>query len=153
MNKDILSGGVLLAVAGLYYLGTRQIARSSLEDGVGADGLPIVLAILLAGLAVLLILRSLIVARPVGGAAAVDGEYHAKFTRALGLLAIAGGYAVVAPIIGYVPALALLIAAVALYEGAQPSWRLAIVAVLGAGGFWLFFVWLLGVEQPSSLLF
>ena len=153
MSKDILSGGVLLAVAGLYYLGTRQIAHSSLEDGVGADGLPVMLAILLAGLALLLMLRSFIVASRSSGAAAADGEYHAKFTRALGLLAIAGGYTVVAPIIGYVPALVLLIAAVALYEGARPSWRLAAVAVLGAGGFWLFFVWLLGVEQPSSLLF
>jgi hypothetical protein len=152
MNKDILSGGALLGVAGLYYVGTRQIARSSLEDGVGADGLPMVLAILLAVLALLLILRSFIVASP-SGAAPADGEYHAKFTRALGLLAIAGGYAVIAPIIGYVPALALLIAAVALYEGAPPSWRLPVVAILGAGGFWLFFVWLLGVEQPSSLLF
>lgn len=153
MNKDILSGGVLLAVAGFYYLETRQIAHSSLEDGVGADGLPVVLAILLAGLAVLLILRTFILASPSGGAAAASGEYHAKLPRALGLLAIAGGYAVVAPIVGYVPALVLLIAAVALYEGARPSWRLAVIAVLGAGGFWLFFVWLLGVEQPSSLLF
>ncbi len=44
MNKDMLSGGVLLAVAAVLLSGHAQIARSSLEDGVGADGLPVVLA-------------------------------------------------------------------------------------------------------------
>jgi ABC-type cobalamin transport system permease subunit len=59
----------------------------------------------------------------------------------------------VAPLVGFGPALALLIAAIALYEGAVPSWRMALVAVAGALAFWLLFVQLLGVEQPRSLFF
>lgn len=155
MIKDILSGGVVLAVAGFYYLGTRQILHSSLEDAVGADGLPLILSAVLAGLGVLLILRSLLTLRgkPAGKIPAVDGEQRASLPRALGLLAIAAGYALIAPVIGYMPAIALLIVAVAIYEGIRPSWALAITAVGGAVGFWLFFVWLLGVEQPRSIFF
>lgn len=154
MTKDILSGGVILAVAGAYYLGTRQILHSRLEDGVGADGLPLILSVLLAALGVLLILRGLLAPRSrAGGSAVGSGEYLAPLPRALGLLAIAAGYAVLAPFIGYLPAIVLLIAAVAIYEGVRPSWGLAITAIGGGIGFWLLFVWLLGVEQPSSIFF
>ncbi len=157
MKKDILSGGVILAVAGAYYLGTRQILHSRLEDGVGADGLPLILSVLLAGLGVLLILRSLLVSRSKTTAgdspAAENGEYHSTLPRALGLLAIAAGYALIAPLVGYLPAIALLIAAIAIYEGMQPSWSLAVTAIAGAVGFWLLFVWFLGVEQPTSMFF
>ena len=73
--------------------------------------------------------------------------------RALGLLAIAAGYVVLAPLVGYAVALALLIASVAAYEGMTLSWRLAAVAAGGAVVFWLLFVQLLGVEQPQSWLF
>ncbi len=156
MIKDLLSGGVVLAVAGVYYLGARQILHSSLEDGVGADGLPLILTVLLASLGVMLILRTLLFPSPsrARSAPADGGEYQAPFPRALGFLAIAVGYALIAPIIGYLPAVALLIAAVAMYEGGmRPSWRLAIIAVGGAMAFWLLFVWLLGVRQPAGMFF
>jgi putative tricarboxylic transport membrane protein len=154
MTKDILSGGVIIAVAGAYYLGTRQILHSRLEDNVGADGLPLILSGLLAALGLLLIVRSLLTSRAKVSVNAGDpGEYHAPLPRALGLLAIAAGYALVAPIIGYLPAITLLIAAVAVYEGMRPSWILLVTAIGGAIGFWLLFVWLLGVEQPSSMFF
>jgi hypothetical protein len=71
----------------------------------------------------------------------------------LGLLGIAAAYIVVAPLVGYGVALALMIAAVAMYEGMRPSWRMAVVAAAGALAFWLLFVQLLGVEQPTGLLF
>jgi putative tricarboxylic transport membrane protein len=70
-----------------------------------------------------------------------------------GFAAIAAGYVLVAPLVGFAPALALLIAAVAVYEGMRPSWRVAVVAAAGACAFWLLFVQILGVEQPRSLLF
>ncbi len=155
ITKNTLSGGVILAVAGAYYLGTRQIAHSSLDDGVGADGMPLILSAMLAALALLLILRSLLVSRSktAGRTAADADDPSASVPRALGFLLIGFGYAVVAPIIGYIPAIALLIAAVGMYEGLRPSRHLAVVALAGAAGFWLLFVWLLGVEQPSSILF
>src|SRR3712207_2942533 len=53
MNKHVLSRVILLVGAGAYYWATLQIPNSSLSDEVGAQGLPRILAFLLAGLAVL----------------------------------------------------------------------------------------------------
>jgi putative tricarboxylic transport membrane protein len=153
MNKDVVGGLILLCLAGAYYWATRQIADSSLSDEVGAQGLPTILGFLLAGLAVLIMARGAL-ARPRPVAMAADPEdADAPPRRALGLLAIAAGYVVLAPLVGYAVALALLIASVAAYEGMTLSWRLAAVATGGAVVFWLLFVQLLGVEQPQSWLF
>ena len=152
LNKDVLSGGILLVVAGAYYWATLQIPDSSLSDEVGAQGLPRILALLLAGLAALIVFRGLVMARKAAVAAGPE-EGEAPLPRALGLLAIAASYIVVAPLVGFGPGLALLIAAVALFEGMRLSWRMAVVAAAGAFAFWLLFVRLLGVEQPASLWF
>lgn len=155
MNKDIVSGLILLGLAGAYYWAMRQIPDSSLSDEVGAQGLPLILAVLLAGLALALVLRGLAVSRrrPLTSEASADDDETAPLPRALGFAAIAAGYVLVAPLVGFAPALALLIAAIAVYEGMRPSWRVAVVATAGAIAFWLLFVQILGVEQPRSLLF
>ncbi len=62
MNKDSLSGLVLLALAAAYYWATGAIADSTLSDEVGAIGLPRVLTVALAGLGLILIVRSLLTA-------------------------------------------------------------------------------------------
>jgi putative tricarboxylic transport membrane protein len=155
MNKDVVSGLALLGLAAAYYWALRQIPDSSLSDEVGAQGLPLILAILLAGLAVAIVLRGLAVSRrrqPASEASADDDE-TAPPRRALGFVAIAAGYVLVTPLVGFAPALALLIAAVAVFEGTRPSWRVAAVAVAGAFAFWLLFVQILGVEQPRSVFF
>lgn len=155
MNKDVLGGVILLIAAGAYYWVTLQIPDSSLADEVGAQGLPRILAFVLAALALLIIVRGLVLARQHRPAVPVDAdeEETASPRRAIGFLVIAAGYVIVAPLIGFGPALALLIAAVAMYEGMRPSWRMGAVAVCGAVAFWLLFVGLLGVEQPASRLF
>jgi hypothetical protein len=156
MNKDVLSGAILLGVAGAYYWATLQIPHSSLSDEVGAQGLPTILAVLLAAVAVFIVVRGIVIARRKSTAAVVgvaDDEPDASPRRALGLLAIGAGYLIVAPVLGYGPAVALLVAAVATYEGMRPSWRLAATAIGGAIAFWLLFVQVLGVEQPTGLLF
>ena len=155
MNKDVVSGLILLAVAVAYYWATGLIFDSSLSDEVGAQGLPRMLAFLLAGLALLIVGRGLVVARGphIVPDADPDEEPVAATPRALGFLAIAAGYVAVAPLVGFGPALALLIAAVAVYEGIRPSWHLVLVAASGAFVFWLLFVQILGVEQPQSLFF
>lgn len=155
MNKDVLSGAILLALGAAYYWATLQIPGSSLSDDVGAQGLPTILAILLVTVAALIIGRGIIIARRPLAVAAMrddDDEPDARPQRALGLIGISFGYVLLAPFLGYGPALALLIAAVATYEGVRPSWRLAAVAAGGAVVFWIIFVQLLGVEQPASIL-
>lgn len=154
MNKDVVSGLILLGVSAAYYWATQQIPGSSLSDEVGAQGLPTMLAIVLALVAVLIVIRGLAMGRGRQLAtAANDDEDTAPPSRALGFLAIAAGYVLVAPLIGFAPALALLIAAVAVYEGLRPSWRMAVVAVSGGIAFWLLFVQILGVEQPQAFFF
>jgi hypothetical protein len=63
VNKDVLSGAILLAVSAAYGWATLQIPDSSLSDEVGAQGMPRILAYLLAVLAALIIARGVIMAR------------------------------------------------------------------------------------------
>jgi len=157
-NRDVASGVVLLALAAAYHVATRQIPHSSLSDEVGADGLPHLLTALLALLGALIALRGvfgrgLLARRPASPAApapADDDAHQSTPLRALGFLALGVGYMLVAPLVGYPAAAALLIGSVALYEGMAPSWRLVAVACAGGLLFWLLFVVLLGVEQPTS---
>lgn len=159
MNKDLLSGAVLLAVAGTYYTWSTQIADSTLSDEIGADGLPKMLAIILGLLAVLLIGRALLAMglRPATAAAsntAEDDDDNAPVPRALGFLAFGAAYVVLLPFVGYIIATALLIGAIAIYEGApRRSWIVPAAAIGGGLFYWAIFVKLLGVNQPIGSIF
>ena len=155
MKKDLIASALLLAVAAAYYVATVRIPVSTLADEVGPHGLPKVLAIALAVVAVGLGVRALIAKRPVTvpETAANDDDPEATPLRALGLLGIGALYMLAAWILGYVPALILLILGIALYEGMRPSWRVVGIAIGGATLFWLLFVVLLGVPQTAGLLF
>lgn len=157
MKRDFLSGGVLVALAAAYYIASGSIAESTLSDEIGATGLPRLLAMLLAFIGLALIARTAFVALaarrarvPVAPAEEEDG---APLPRAIGLLLIGGAYVVLLPFIGYFLAVALLIAGVALYEGAARSWVLPTAALGGATLYWAIFVKLLGVHQPAGSLF
>lgn len=159
MNKDLLSGVVLLAVAGTYYFWTTQIADSTLSDEIGAGGLPKVLAVILAILAVCLIGRTLIAARLRPAAASQadpDAEEHddnARLPRAVGFLLFGVAYVALISFVGYIVATALLIGAVAVYEGSPRTWVIPAAAIGGAIFYWAIFVKLLGVNQPVGSLF
>jgi hypothetical protein len=158
MNKDSLSGLVLLALAAAYYWATGAIADSTLSDEVGAIGLPLVLAVALAGLGLILIVRSLLAAKPAKTAHATgdaddDEEKDAKFPRAIGFLMFGAAYVLLVPYVGYLIGVALLIASVALYEGAPRRWTVPVAAIGGAILYWAVFVKLLGVPQPAGILF
>lgn len=153
MPRDAVIGAVILAFAGLYWLAAGTIRRSSLEDSIGAAGLPNTLAALLAGLAVLLILRGLVLKpqpsrEPAGEAANETPRAH---LRALGMLALGVAYLLVVPTLGYAVSVALLVGAVALYNHRQPSLGLALVAVAVATGFYILFVRLLDIPLPPGI--
>ena len=150
MRKDLISSAILLAVAGLYYLAATGIPTSTLEDEVGPRGLPVVLAIMLALVAIVIGTRAL-VSVPVTGEASKEAE--APWPRAIGMWLIGAAYIPVAEYLGYWVALALLITVVSLYEGMKFSWRSALVALGGATFFWLLFSVLLGVRVPEARLF
>ncbi|WP_428031708.1 tripartite tricarboxylate transporter TctB family protein [Ancylobacter sp.] len=159
MNRDLIAGAVLLAIAGAYYATIDTIAESTLSDEVGAAGLPRLLAALLALIAVVMMARAVLAARAARKATAAvhhpdeDEENDASVPRALGLLLIGAGYVVLLPYAGYVVCVALLIAAIALYEGAARSWVVPAAAIGGATLYWAIFVKLLGVHQPAGMFF
>jgi putative tricarboxylic transport membrane protein len=72
-------------------------------------------------------------------------------SRAAGVLVIGIAYVVLVPWLGYVVALAGLIAATTYYQGGVLNRQVAIVAVAGAGFFWFMFVWLLHIRQPAGV--
>ncbi|MFM8749464.1 tripartite tricarboxylate transporter TctB family protein [Rhabdaerophilum sp.] len=161
MKKDLAAGIALLCLSAGYAWMTRRIPSSSLSDGVGPEGLPNLLAIALAIVAVALIGKSLLALRlaaPVEARAAEakasgdEQDAHAALPRALAFVGLGIGYMVIAPWTGFAVGIALLVMATALFEGAKPSPRLMVIAALVGLGFWLVFVRFLGVEQPVSRL-
>jgi putative tricarboxylic transport membrane protein len=155
VSKDTITGALLLALSAGYYWLTRDIPSSSLSDEVGADGLPKVLALVLAIVATLLAGKGLVAARKpvtVSAVANEDEDEHAALPRALGFIVLGIGYMVVAPLVGFVIGIALLIVAVAIYEREPLTPKLLAVAAAGGLGYWLVFVRFLGTEQPLSTL-
>jgi len=157
MNKDLLSGVALLGISGSYYTWSTYIADSTLADEVGAGGLPRALAIMLAILGVILIARTLLVARTATSVAAPvksdDEEEQASLPRGIGFLLIGAAYVFLLPFIGYILATAMMIAAVAVYEGAARTWVIPAAALGGGIFYWAIFVKLLGVHQPMGSIF
>lgn len=155
MNKDVVSGLALLVFDAAYFWATQKIQVSMLDDPFGARGLPHILALLLAILALIIIVRGLVAARaaPAAVAPAEEVGHQASLPRALGLLLIGVGYMLMLPVVGYAVGVTLLIAAIAFYEGAGRDWRIPAAAVFGGLLFWSIFNLLLGVGQPTGMLF
>lgn len=153
MVKDLVSGIGMLALSVVVYYGATGIGTSFMADPIGPAGLPKLLAMVLGGLAVLLIAKSSFdLLRSRRG---VSPEGSARPRRlhllAAGMLAIGGVYVLVAEVVGYVIGIALVILATALYQGAARSWRAPAIAVGGAITFWVLFVVVLHIGQPEGL--
>ncbi len=157
-----LIGGIATILIGLGYLAmTLQIRASALDDSVGPAGFPKALAIALIGLGLILCVQSLWALRGRRLAAArtpageSGGESHGGaqgILRAAGMLALGIAYLLILRWLGYVPSIALLIIAAALYLGTPFSWRVVAIGIAGAVAYWVVFVWLLGIPQPPGLL-
>jgi putative tricarboxylic transport membrane protein len=154
MSRDSGVAVGLIGIAGLYWLGADQIRVSRLEGIVGAQAVPKGLAVCLAILSGLLITQDLWRARRTTGAVGLEaGEIsgsHAHL-RALGMLLIGVGYLALVGTIGYVPTVALLVMATALYLGQSLSARLVVLAVGLALFYDLIFVRLLGIPLPPGI--
>ncbi len=143
---DLACAGLLGALAAGYYVAADAIPTSLLSDGVGADGLPKLLALSLAALAALLALRTVITG---GDARAISLVAHA---RPLGLALLGIAYVALAPMLGYAVTLALLIAATLVYFGARNPGMIILNAIGGAVALWLVFAKLLGIARPTGTL-
>ena len=154
MLKDLIGALILLLVALGYYYLALDISQSSLADEIGAAGVPMVYATLLAAIALILATKALIGWRltPTGSKRPINDLVGKGNTllRGAGMLAIGIGYVATVTFIGYMISLTAVIALVAMYQGERTSWRLTRIAIGGAAGFWIFFDRLLGIDMPSG---
>ncbi len=125
---------------------------------IGAQGLPKTYAALLAGLSIILIVRS-VVARRIATASAPDatpgtpkpGLQRGVAWRVFGMLMNGVIYILVVPWLGYILSIAALIAATVYYQGGELNRRAAAVAIGGAVLLWLLFVRLLHIAHPAGI--
>jgi hypothetical protein len=151
-RKDLISSLILFGIAGAYYAASTGIQDSTLSDEVGPKGLPTVLTVMLVVIALAIGVRA-VIAAPAAPAADAKKDEEAHWLRSLGMLGLAALYIPAATVVGYWPALVLLLIAVPLYEGMKLSWRIPVVAVCGATFFWVLFELVLGVRQPPGMLY
>ena len=149
-KRDITGGLALCALALAYLWGATLIPQSTLSDEVGARGLPFALGFLLALVGAAIASKAWLSRN--AAHREERGEGQASLRRALGLLACIALYVLVAWLVGYIIASAVLLLAVSLYEGAPFNLRTFGVAGAGAIVFWLIFVKFLNVEQPIGKL-
>jgi len=152
-RKDLIAAAILLLIGGAYFAATLEIPSSTLDDGVGPRGFPLVVAFGLVVVAAAIAFRALMVMPANAHAPDDDQECESRWPRALGILAFGALYIPLAMLLGYALALFLLLIAVPLYEGMRFSWRVPAVAAGGAAVFYVLFVLVLGVRQPEGLLF
>jgi hypothetical protein len=155
MNRDFLFGGASFVLALVYYVMADAIPTSLLSDAIGPGGLPKAYAVVLGGLSLLLMLRSVVQHRRAAASVGAQRKdltvQRVQLLRVAGVLGIGAIYVIVVPWLGYVMTLALLIATTTYYQGGALSRQLAIVSVLGALFFWVLFVFLLRIPQPPGI--
>ena len=154
MRRDWIAGLILLGLAIAYFIFADDIPRSQLSDVVGATSFPKLLAVSLAGLSVLLVATGLF-----GKRSALSAETQSKwaakdlqgFIRAGGTLALGFGFLLIIEWVGYAVAVALLLAAMLLYNHMKLGWRMAVFAAAGGGFFWLLFGLLFDAAVPVGI--
>lgn len=163
--REFVSSMFMLAVAIVFWIGADRISRSPLEGQISAAGFPKLLAVCLGALAVIRMVQLALTERrardnaapgaAAAGADSGDGDVASQnwrlHGRAAGLIALGIGYIAILPTLGYLLSIALLLAAVALYNGRRLSIGLGAVVILGAVLLYLMFVQLLGVPLPAGV--
>jgi putative tricarboxylic transport membrane protein len=151
VRREALCSLVLLALSAGYWAGASRIGDTALADAVGPAGLPRVYAIALAAIGVAIGLSAFVEWRLRGVAAPAAESTGAarRLLRGAGTVAIGAIYLAIVPLIGYPFAIALTIAAMAVFQGERLSWRVALVAVAGAAALYGFFDLVLGVSLPA----
>jgi hypothetical protein len=147
-------GLVVAAIAAGYHWKANHLPYSGLTDAVGAGGLPKILGTLLFGFGLLLALRAglVILAARRASMATSSVENAEPFfeLRGVALLGLAAVYVLIAPLIGYLPAILLLLVAVAVLAGAKLNLRSVLTGGLMALTLAFIFIWLVGTQQPEG---
>jgi putative tricarboxylic transport membrane protein len=144
LDRDAVAGLALAALGG--YVAWTALAWDILtEEGPGPGFFPLGYGVLMLGLSALLVLRALALPRP--AERAPDSGGH---VRALATWAAFAGAAFAMQWIGFVLGFAALSAFVVAFVFGR-GWRQAALVGIGcAGGFWLVFGALMGVDLPAG---
>lgn len=159
-RSDFYLGLGAIALSVIYLYVASGIQESLLSDSVGPAGIPKVLGWAMGGLGVLLCLRSVRYSRttstpPVAALANHCAEPRTGMhphLQALCLLAILVGYVMLAPYLGYMVTIALLVAAVARFGGAPFNRNMVLISAASGISLWFVFAWLLGISMTTSSL-
>jgi putative tricarboxylic transport membrane protein len=147
VRRDLVCAALGLGVAGAYYAAADAIPASLLADGVGAGGIPKLLAVALALVSGLVAVRGLL-----AGAAPMEARVGAAGNlRALGVAGLGAGYLAAAPYLGYPLAIGLLVAAATLYYGERARAAVLVYGAVSALLLWLVFAKGLGVAMPAGV--
>ncbi len=168
LSKDFWVGLVMLAGSAIYWMGAGSIPISPLDGEVNAAAMPKFLAVVLAVLSLILMLKAVLI-RPLDQKSEATDQEAApevqesqqttpgqsrlyQHLRASGLIMIGIGYMLILPYLGYLLSIALLLIAIALYMGEKLTGRLLMISAGLAVGFQLFFVQLLHIQLPYGIL-
>jgi hypothetical protein len=151
IRRDLICSLVLLVVAACYYVAAGRIGQTALSDAVGPAGLPRIYGLALAFVGAAIGVTAWLKHRFGTAADPSSDDPHAprQLARGAGTLAIGIGYLAIVSVIGYPFAMALMIAAMAVYQGERLSLRLLFVAAAGAAALYGLFNIVLGVRMPA----
>jgi hypothetical protein len=155
MDRDLVSGLIGFAIALVYLSAAADIPTSAIGDSVGAAGFPHMLGYTMAAVSALFVGFRLWMLR--AGAprfAPPDGVFASParaFASAAGTVAICALFIFMFEPLGYLPAIALLILGLCLYQGLRFDVRLLAIAVGGSVALWLLFAQLLSVRMPAGI--
>jgi hypothetical protein len=137
LRRNLILAAFGLALAAACWAGADALPVSLLSDEVGAGGVP-------KGLAAALAILSIAIAFP----GESEGRHSQNHLKALGVAALGFAYVVLAPLVHYFIAVALLAGGAAAYYGARRPAGMALFALGSAALLWAAFGALLAIPLP-----
>ncbi len=150
MTRTFLGGMAAIVIGSVYYYLALQIRETSLADTVGPAGVPKGFALIMIALGAVLAVQGFIMRRGEAPIAVHWNDDRRRIMRAGGLLLIGVLYLAIVPHLGYLLTVALLVMAVAAYQGVPVSLKLVGIGAGGALALWVIFAWLLGIPMPHG---
>jgi hypothetical protein len=153
-QTDRLTGALGLLVSSVYVYQAGLIEDSLLADAVGVAGVPIAIGYLMAAASASLFVKSFFQTEAAGEVEVEEiepgGSEHPHW-KAFGLLALLAIFVAMVPVLGFVIAIGLTVAAVAYFGGARGFKTLLWCAVLTGPALWLSFDYALEIHLPTGM--
>jgi putative tricarboxylic transport membrane protein len=154
LNRDFAGGLAAILIGAIYLMFAYELRTSALDDSVGPGGLPRAYGWIMLVLGLMISAGAVFKQARAGSSPDLRTEWKGQGRRILwaaGLLLIGTVYVLSIGMLGYPLAIALLLIAVALYQGARPGLQLVAIGIGGAAFLWVAFVLVLGVSMPKGL--